>query len=151
MFHSFFRRSIVSLQKFSYIKIPVSLKHLAHFKIFCLSLNLVTLQNTVREQFWFLEEFIYSDIWWHLSNSIVLVMPKFTSISSFTRASHSPYVSFGFSSIPSIRKLFFLDRSPNFISFEETYFGSRRSCWTSLMFLSKSLRSFFILFFSFIY
>ena len=147
MFHSFFRRSIVSLQKCSCIKIPVSFKHLAHFKIFCLSLNLVTLQNTVREQFWFLEEFICSDIWFRF----VQIMPKFTSISSFTRASDSPYVSFGFSSIPSIRKLFLLDRSSNSISFEETYFGSRRSCWTSLMFLSKSLRSFFILFFSFIY
>ena len=74
--NTLFHKSIVSLQKSSYIKIPVSFKHLALFKIFCLSLNLVTLQIIVRERFWFLEEFVCADIRWHLSNSIVSVNPN---------------------------------------------------------------------------
>ena len=98
------------------------------------------LQMIVRGRFWFLEKLVWADIRWHLSNSIASVMPKFTSISSCTRASHSSLVSLGFLSIRSIPKLFLFDRSSNCMSFMETYVGTRRSCWTSLMFLSNSLQ-----------
>ena len=57
-----FHKSIASLQKSSYIKIPVSFRHLAYLKIFCLSLNLVTLQMIVLGRFSFLEEFVFAGI-----------------------------------------------------------------------------------------
>ena len=126
------------------MKIPVFFKSFAFFNIFCFSLNLVIQQIIVRGRFLF----FFFDSRWQRSISICSLILSLFLINSCILISQSSQVSFGISSIPSMRKLFRLDLSSNSINFEDTSFGSKRSSSIPLILVSRCLTFSLILFIS---
>ena len=77
--HNDFLSFIVSSQKFSWIKIPVSFRFLAIRSIYCSSLNLLNLNMIVLGRF-----LLCLPIRWHLSISVGSLISSFSLISSST-------------------------------------------------------------------
>ena len=133
--HNDFGSSMVSLQKSSYINIPVSFSFFAFWRIFCLSLKRRNLQTIVRGR-----DLLRFPKWWHRSISM---LPSISNLLRRTScAFRSSQVSLGSSVRPSKRRLLRQDLSSNSISFFDTSFGSKR--WSS-----STCRSDFILEMSF--
>ena len=129
--HNDFGSSMVTLQKSSYINIPVSFSFFAFWRIFCLSLKRRNLQTIVRGR-----DLLRFPKRWHRSISM---LPSISNLLKRTScAFRSSHVSLGSSVRPSKRQ----DLSSNSISFFDTSFGSKR--WSS-----STCRSDFILEMSF--
>ena len=103
------------------------------FNIFCFFLNLVIRQIIVYGLFWF----FFLDIQWQRSISICSFILSLFLINSCNLISKSSQVLFGVSSIPFICKLFSLDLSSNYINFEDTSFGSKRSFLIAMVSCSR--------------
>ena len=107
---------------------PVFFSFFALFKMRCLSLNLLSLQTTVRGRSRFWPVFVLrGPILRHLSISTSLSIPILSAMISWIFFSHASHVSLGSSFIPSIRRLFLRDLSSNSTNFADTSSAFNRS------------------------
>ena len=123
---------------------PVFFSFFALFKMRCLSLNLLSLQTTVRGRSRFWPVFVLrGPILWHLSISMSLIFPTYLQWYLGFFFSHASHVSLGSSFTPSIQRLFLQDLSSNSINFADTSSAFNRSSFMALTSVFKFLISFF--------